>query len=123
MDLSTLFTTTDYTFLELQSGTGGVKVIGETDARGYIKNRNGFVQSSRGETFESNTTLHMLPDEAFINTIGGYKHLEEHGVRFDGKDYRIEGVSKGVDPDTGEVAFYRCTLKRESLWASALPLE
>lgn len=118
-----LFTPTSYTFLELASGTGGNQVVAETPATGIIKYRDGMVQGANAEAYASQTTLHMRPDEPFISTVGGHLALVGHGIRAGGDDYRIDGVTVGHDFDDGSVAFYLCTLKKEALWASALPLE
>lgn len=123
MDLWNLFTTTSYTFLKLESGSGGNKVVGETAATGVLKHRDGMQQGSNSEAFTSQSTLHIRPTEAFIAEVGGHQALVGHGIRAEGTDYRIEGVTQGKDFDTGQVEFYRATLKRESLWASELPLE
>lgn len=123
MDVFNLFPLTDYTFLELESGAGGNRAKTETPTSGILKFRSGMVQDGRGEAYVSASTLHMRPSEPFITALGGYLKLVGHGVRAEGDDYRIEGVKVGTDPDTGAVAFYLCTLKKESLWASSLPLE
>lgn len=123
MDFRDLFSTTNYTFLQLQSGAGGNKVVAETAAVGVIKYRDGMVQEGNREAHTSQTTLHMAPDEPFINAVGGHLELVGHGVRAEGEDYRIEGVKVGRDFENGSIAFYLCTLKKESLWASELPLE
>jgi hypothetical protein len=123
MDLRDLFTLTDYTFLTLASGAGGNKVVSETPAQGVIKFRDGMVQEGGREAHTSQATIHILPDEPFIAAVGGHQSLVGHGIRAEGTDYRIEGVKVGTDFEDGSIAFYLCTLKREALWQSALPLE
>lgn len=119
-----LFTTTDYTFLELSSGIGGNKVVTETTGNGILKHRTGMVQEVGTETLTSESTLHIRPSEAFISTVGGHSQLVGHGIRAEGKDYRIIGVTAGTDFDSGSIEFYRATLKREALWdESEFPLE
>jgi hypothetical protein len=121
MDLFSLFTATSYTFLELSQGTGGNSVVKETAATGVIKYRDGMVQTANTESVQSDATIHIRPDEPFISEVGG--QLIGHGIRADGEDYRIVGATTGQDYDLGVTQFYRCTLKKESLWVSALPLE
>lgn len=121
-----LFTTTNYTFLQLDSGSGGNKVVEEFEANGIVKLRDGMVQVDNMEAFDSTSTIHIRPDEPFITTLGG--NLVGHGVIVE-KDnheavYRIEGQVEGYDFDTGQLKFYKVTLKRESIWdESDLPLE
>lgn len=123
MDPFTLFTTADYTFLELAQVAGGNKVVAETNTDGVIKYRDGLATAfATGETYQSASTLHMRPDEPFIAALGGHLKLVGHGIRAGGDDYRIEAVRVGTDFETGQTMFYHCTLKKESLWASALPL-
>lgn len=121
-----LFSTTSYTFLKLQSGMGGNKVLQEYQADGIFKLRSGMLQADNAETFESAATLHIKPTEAYITAVGA--ELVGNGVRVtkDGHsaDYRITGQTEGYDYDKGELAFYRLTLQRESLWdVSELPIE
>ena len=124
MDVFELFETVPYDFLELKSGTGGYKIISGATTSGVIKYRDGMVQEANREAHTSQTTLHMRPDEPFINAVGGPFELVGHGVRVEGEDYRIEGVKAGTDFENGSTAFYLCTLKKASLWAaSSSPLE
>lgn len=118
-----LFTTTSYTFLELDQGTGGNKVVSETASTGIVKLRDGMTQDGNAESYTSSSTVHIRPTEPFIAEVGGHLKLVGHGMRIGADDYRIEGVTEGKDFDTGEVSFYRATLKKERLWESALPIE
>lgn len=120
------FTTTDYTFLQLESGSGGNRIVAETEANGIVKLRDGMVQVDNVEAFDSTSTIHIRPTEAFVATLGG--NLVGHGVRVAKDDhttaeYRIEGQVEGYDFDSGKLEFYKVTLKRESVWeTSDLPL-
>lgn len=123
MDLRGLFTTSDYSFLELKSESGN-KIVSETPAKGIIKFRDGMVQDGNREAYSSSTTIKIFPDEPFISTVGGHLKLVGHGIRAEDVTYRIEGVKVGTDFENGSIAFYQCTLKKSSLsWASSLPLE
>lgn len=122
-----LFALTDYTFLQLESKSGGNQVIESWDASGIVKLRDGMVQVDNMEAFDSTSTIHIKPTEPFVATLGG--NLVGHGVRVskdnhESSDYRIEGQVEGYDFDTGQLEFYKVTLKRESTWeTSDLPLE
>lgn len=117
-----LFDTSPYTFLLLESGSGGNKILEEVEATGIVKLRDGMVQVDNMEAFDSTSSVHIRPDETFISSLSG--NLVGHGIRVNGVDYRIEGQTVGKDFDSGQIEFYRVTLKRESIWEpSDLPLE
>lgn len=119
-----LFTTTSYTFQQLESGIAGNSVTAEWEATGVLKHRDGMVQTANSEAYDSSATLHVRPSEPFIATLGGHMKLVGQGVQAGDDTYRITGVREGKDFDTGVVEFYLCTLKKESLWdGSELPLE
>lgn len=121
-----LFENTSYTFLQLDSKSGGNEVVESWDASGIVKLRDGMVQVDNMEAFDSTSTIHIKPNEPFVATLGG--NLVGHGVRVekdnhDSAEYRIEGQVEGYDFDLGAIEFYKVTLKRESIWQSDLPLE
>lgn len=126
MDVFQLFATTDYTFLQLESKTGGNTVVAEFPANGVVKLRDGMTQADNVEAFESTSTVHVRPTEAFLAVVGG--NMVGHGIRVlkdnhEAAEYRIEGQVEGYDYDRGQLGFYKVTLKRESIWdESALPL-
>lgn len=134
MDVFSLFATTDYTFLRLDSKMGGNQVVVEYPANGVFKLRSGMAQVDNKEVYgntgsaqDAVATLHIRPDEPFVAALSA--ELVGHGVRVskDGTqptNYRILGQTEGFDFDTGRLEFYRVTLKRENLWQSSdLPLE
>lgn len=118
-----IFELTDYTFLQLESGAGGNKVVASTDTTGVFEGQAGLVQSGNAEAYAGQSVMHIRPDEPFVSLLGGFRGLVGHGIRVGNDDYRIEGVTVGTDFDEGSIEFYRATLKKESLWASTLPLE
>lgn len=121
MDVFSLFATTNYTFLQLESGAGGNKVVQETIANGVVKLRDGMTQVDNVESEDSDASVHIRPTEAFLATVGN--NTVGHGIRIDGVDYRITAQVDGMDFDLGVLNFYRVILKRERLWvASDLPL-
>lgn len=127
MDVFNLFATTNYTFLQLDSKTGGNAIEAEFTANGIVKLRDGMTQVDNVEAPDSTSTVHIRPTESFIATVGG--NLVGHGIRVvkgnhETADYRIMGQVEGFDFDTGQLGFYKVTLKRESTWdESDLPLE
>lgn len=126
MDVFTLFTTDNYTFLQLDSGSGGNKIVKETEANGVVKLRDGMVQVDNVETKDSDASVHIRPAESFIAEVAG--NLVGHGLRITKNgltdDYRIIRQVEGFDFDKGVLEFIRVDLKRESIWQepSALPL-
>lgn len=131
MGLFDQFTNTSYTFLQLQSKAGGNVIVSETEAEGIFKIRSGMVEVLNIESFggvaSAAASLHIKPDEPFLDAVG--RELVGHGIRVaksgsEPLEYRIEGQVEGFDFDTGELEFYKVTLKRESTWdESQLPLE
>lgn len=120
MDVFQTFTTTSYTFLELSSGgILGNTVKSQQNATGVFKERNGMTQYLENmETKDSDATLHIRPDEAFLASVGG--DTVGHGVRVaknnaSPQNYRIIGQVEGYNFHSGVLEFYRLTLKAESL--------
>lgn len=128
MDVFTLFTTDNYTFLQLDSGSGGNKIVKETLANGVVKLRDGMVQVDNVETKDSDASVHIRPSESFLADVGS--QLVGHGMRIskngETDDYRIIRQVEGFDFDNGTLDFIRVDLKREKIWEnpeSSLPLE
>lgn len=119
VDVFAHFTTDSYTFLQLDSKSGGNVIVNETEANGIFKMRSGMVQVDNTEAYgEALAALHVKPTEPFVATLNG--ELVGHGVRVT-KDshtaeYRITGQTEGYDYDLGQLEFYVLTLKRESIW-------
>lgn len=122
-----LFSTTDYTFLVLDSTIDGNIVTAEYPANGIVKLRDGMARSDNAETYESTSTVHVRPSEPFLAAIDN--NMIGHGIRAtkDGKEavYRIIGQVEGYDFDLGQLEFYQVTLKKEEIASSpsSLPLE
>lgn len=125
----TLFQTTTFTFLKLNSAVDGNIIEQEYQSDGIFKERNSMVQNGTAENPTSEATLKVRPEAAFLADVGG--NVVGHGVRVskngaDAEEYRITAQVEGYDFDEGVLEFYHCTLKRESIAAwetSQLPLE
>lgn len=122
------FVTQDYTFLQLDSETGGNRVIQEFSANGIVKIREGMQQDVNSEAYTSDSTIHIRPYEPFVELLDA--NLIGHGIRvtnYAGEpvDYRIIGQVDGFDYELGALDFYRVTVKKEALWQdeSELPIE
>lgn len=126
MDVFTAFTTDSYTFLQLDSGAGGNKVVKETEATGVVKLRDGMVQVDNVETKNSDASVHIRPGEPFIAEVAG--NMVGHGLRITKNgltdEYRIIRQVEGFDFDNSTLEFIRVDLKKEAIWQepSELPL-
>lgn len=110
------FPTIPYTFLELgQGGARGNKIISETAADGIFKERNGMTVNQNMETVESTATLKIRPTEPFVVSLAAGKTLVGHGVRVNGRTYRIVGYPGGDNFDDGMREHIRLVLKAESI--------
>jgi len=123
-----LFANASYMFLQLGTNFEGNYIVNEFTADGIVKLRDGMVQVDNMEAYDSTSTIHIRPSEPFVETLGG--NMVGHGIRATNSagepvEYRITGQVEGMDFDTGNIEFYRVTLKKESisLWPSSLPLE
>lgn len=111
------------TFLELnEGGVLGNTVKARYDFTGIIKERKGTTQNQNMELLESTTTLHIDPDEPFIQAIvsgTAQSGFRGHGIEATHNGvtvtYRIVGYPDGFDFDEGVTEFFRVTLKQESL--------
>lgn len=109
MDVFDVFNLTPYTFLQIERGTvAGDIITAQTEAEGVFKLRTGFVSGADTETRQSDATLHIRPSEPFIVANNG--NLTGHGVRVEGRDYEITGVTAGDNYESGEREHYRVTL-------------
>jgi hypothetical protein len=109
-----VFTSTNYTFLEISRGGvyGNVITASET-AQGVFKLRDGMVSTGNQESRQSTATLHIRPDESFISdiTVDGKVQLVGNGVRVEGVDYEILGATGGKNFDNNVLEHYRLTLQ------------
>ena len=111
LDVFSNFPTTPYTFIV--SGQGGIygnSVIAQFNAQGIFKLRRGITDTSYGEVPTSTATLHIKPSETFVST---YRPLEGHGVIVNGNQYRIVGVTEGMNFDTNVLEHITLTLQVE----------
>ena len=122
-DVFSLFQTRPYTFIKTRAVSGGYESVTEYQADGIVKHRDGKVLNSRNESLDISTTLHIRPQEPFIDAVGGALELVGNFIRIDGVEYRIDAVTTGTNFDTGLVEHYRATLEKDNLWQQELPLD
>lgn len=112
MDVFTAFKTTPYTFQKLgQGGIYGNKVLVETAAQGVFKLRRGLTQGQDMQNATSTATLHIRPSEGFLS---GLTDLVGHGVKVNSQEYRIVGVTNGMNFDTNVLEHITLTLQVEA---------
>jgi len=111
MDVFTTFRTTPYLFQTLgQGGIYGNKVTQTYNAEGVFKLRRGITQGQDMQNVVSTATLHIKPSEPFV----GLYLLEGNGIQHEGENYRIVGVTKGMNFDTNVLEHITLTLQVEA---------
>lgn len=97
-----------YTFLRVTKGTvRGNTIDEETGRMGVFKLRSGVTSTGGIQTTSSTASLHVRPedydtDETFVG----------HGIRHDGIDYQITGVTGGRNFETNELEHWTLALER-----------
>lgn len=102
------FEQTTYTYLIVSRGeTYGNRIESETALMGVFKLRAGMTSANNQETRESSATLHIHPED-----VAEGDEIVGNGIRYDGKDCAIVGMTEGRNFDTNEIEHYTLTLKR-----------
>ena len=111
-DVFSNFPTVPYTFLALgQGGIYGNKQLASYEAEGVFKLRRGVSKTNIGENPISTSTLHIKPSEAFLDI---YKPLEGNGIIVNSNEYRIVGVTKGMNFNTNVLEHITLVLQVEA---------
>lgn len=94
-----VFVQVPYEFLTIKRGqVYGNRIVDSKSLMGVFKLKSGMDKSNGMELLDSDATLHAHPEDfANINT----NSLVGQGVRVNGQDYSIEGVSEGFNYDNG----------------------
>lgn len=102
-----VFEEVPYEFLEVaRGGVYGNRITATHNATGVFKLRNEMVQINSQELRQSAATLHINPNEPFLNSID-----VGQGIRCQGQDYEIIGQTAGDNYDNGTREHYRLTLQ------------
>lgn len=103
-----VFREVDLTYLELQRGAVYGNLIKDTkNIVGIFKVRSGMNTTNGLEAKDSSATAHVHPEDfEDIDDIVG------NGIRYDGVDYEIVGLTEGRNFATNEVEHYTLTLNR-----------
>lgn len=109
MDIFTTFKTQPYTFLALgQGGIYGNSILQEYETDGVFKLRRGVSKTALGDNPTSTATLHIRPTEGFLDA---HKPLEGHGIKVGDDQYRIVGVTEGMNYETNVLEHITVTLE------------
>lgn len=104
------FKQVEYTYLEISRGeVYGNRIISEKKLMGVFKDREGMTSSNNQEAYQSSATLHAKPQD--------YQSVAEvvgNGIRVNGRDYTITGVTSGMNFSDGVLEHYTFTLERAS---------
>lgn len=112
LDIFSTFKTTPYTFNLLgQGGIYGNTTITSHEADGVFKLRRGVSNTALGENPTSTATLHIKPTEGFLD---GLTTIEGHGVTIGNNEYRIVGVTEGMNYSTNVLEHITLTLQVEA---------
>lgn len=111
LDVFSTFKTTPYTFIVYgQGGIYGNTSIEEYPAEGVFKLRRGVSNTALGENPTSTATLHIRPSEGFLNA---HRPIEGHGIKVGDDEYRIVGVTEGMNYSTNVLEHITLTLQVE----------
>lgn len=104
------FAQTPYTFLVVKRGNVyGNRIAEERELEGVFKLKSNMQTSNGMEILDSDATLHAHPEDfAGIKT----NDLVGQGVRVNGQDYSIEGVSEGMNFNNGDLEHIRMKLQK-----------
>lgn len=99
MTVFDVFTQVPYDFLTIRRGNVYGNVITATRSlKGVFKLKSSMDRANGMELLDSDATLHAHPEDfASVNT----NDLVGQGVRVNGQDYSIEGVSEGMNFNNG----------------------
>lgn len=99
-----VFKETPYIYLEISRGeVYGNRIISKQDRIGIFKYKVGFDATSEREVITSDATLHAHPVDLC---------KEGDGIRYEGTDYVILHISKGVNYDNNEVEHLTLKLQK-----------
>lgn len=99
MTVFDVFAQVPYEFLAIKRGqVYGNRILNKRSLMGVFKLKSGMTSADGMELLDSDATLHAHPEDfAGVNT----NSLVGQGVRINGQDYSIEGVSEGFNYNNG----------------------
>lgn len=107
-----VFVEISYEFLTIKRGTVyGNRITAKRSLMGVFKLKSAMDKANGMELLDSDATLHAHPEDfAGTNT----NNLVGQGIRVNGQDYSIEGVSEGMNFDNGVLEHIYMRLQKAS---------
>lgn len=103
------FSEVDMTYLTVKRGqVRGNEIIAEKTIRGIFKVREGMIAGSQ-EVRQSTATVHAHPED-----FAEGDEIVGNGIRYDGKEYAIIGMTEGRNFETNQVEHIKLTLERQN---------
>lgn len=104
------FKETTFTYLTISRGeVYGNRIVAEKTLRGIVKIREGMIQESNQEVHESRSTVHAHPEDFAGLT---QEQIIGNGIRYNGTDYTIDGVTYGLNFCTNKTEHLTFTLEK-----------
>lgn len=99
MTVFDVFAQVPYEFLTIKRGNVyGNRIVEKRELMGVFKLKSNMAKANGMELLDADATLHAQPDDfADSNT----NSLVGQGIRVNGQDYSIEGVSEGMNYNNG----------------------
>ena len=99
-----------FVYLEISRGeVYGNRIVSQKKLRGIVKIREGMTNQVNRENRDSNSTVHVHPED-FANLTR--EDIIGNGIRYNDTDYSIVGMTEGKNFDTGTVEHLTLTLER-----------
>ena len=99
-----------FIYLEISRGeVYGNRIVSQKKLRGVVKIREGMTNQLNREDRESNSTVHVHPENFAKMTR---EEIIGNGIRYNDTDYSIVGMTEGKNFDTGTVEHLTLTLER-----------
>lgn len=87
----------------------GNRITDQKTLKGIVKIKEGMISQTNQETRKSNSTVHVHSEDFADLTR---EQIIGNGIRYNGADYSIIGVTEGRNFDTNEVEHLTLTLER-----------
>lgn len=113
MTVFDVFKQVPYTYLVVKRGTVyGNRIVEARELMGVFKLRSNMARADGMDLLDSDATLHAHPEDfADMNT----NDLVGQGIRVNGQDYTIEGVSEGMNYESGMLEHIYMRLQKAEL--------
>lgn len=105
-----MFKEVPFIYLTISRGeVYGNRITDQKTLKGVVKIKEGMISQTNQETRRSNNTVHVHPED-FANLTR--EQIIGNGIRYNGADYSIIGVTEGRNFDTNKIEHLTLTLDR-----------